>query len=81
MRAALTAYLVLSGVAAAFLIYLNISWVDATASVATLLFWTTAPLLRPLPRPLNIIHTAVGLTLLLVFIYFAALRILAVLKI
>jgi len=81
MRAALTAYLVLSGITASFLTYLNINWVDAVMSLAALLFWTTAPFLRPLPRPLNIIHTAVGLALLLAFAYFAALRILAVLRI
>jgi hypothetical protein len=50
-------------------------------SVATLLFWVSAPFLRPLPRPLNIAHTAVGVALLVAFAYFAALRILAVLKI
>jgi hypothetical protein len=81
MRTALTAYLLLSGVAAAFLAYLNVSGMDVVTSLAALLFWVTAPFLRPLPRPLNIAHTAVGAALLVAFAYFAALRILAVLKI
>jgi hypothetical protein len=81
MRTALTAYLLLSGVAAAFLAYLNVRGMDVVTSLAALLFWVTAPFLRPLPRPLNIAHTAVGAALLVAFAYFAALRILAVLKI
>jgi hypothetical protein len=81
MRTALTAYLLLSGIAAAFLTYLNVRWIDVVTSLAALLFWVTAPFLRPLPRPLNIAHTAVGVALLVAFAYFAALRILAVLKI
>jgi hypothetical protein len=81
MKTALTAYLLLSGIAAAFLIYLNVRGIDVVTSVATLLFWASAPFLRPLPRPLDLAHTAIGVALLVAFAYFAALRILAVLKI
>jgi len=81
MKTALTAYLLLSGVATAFLIYLNVRGIDVVTSVATLPFWASAPFLRPLLRPLNLAHTAVGVALFAAFAYFAALRILAVLKI
>ena len=38
MRTALVAYLLLSGIAASFLIYLNIHGIDVAVSITTLLF-------------------------------------------
>ena len=81
MRRPLTALLALSGAASAFLTYLGTTTVDVVVSTYTLIYWATAPFLRPLPRPVNYIHAAAGAALLAAFAYFAALRILAVLKI
>jgi len=81
MRRPLTALLALSGAASAFLTYLGTTTVDVVVSTYTLIYWATAPFLRPLPRPVSYVHAAAGAALLAAFAYFAALRILAVSKI
>jgi hypothetical protein len=81
MRHALVALVALSGIASAFLVYLGATAVDVVVSVYTLVYWATAPFMRPLPRPVNRIHTAIGVALLSAFAYFAALRVLAALRV
>jgi hypothetical protein len=79
MRIPYMALVALSGVAAAFFIYLGVHAIDIIVSVYTLIYWAAAPFARPLPKPVGYIHTAIGVALLAAFAYFAALRIAALL--
>ncbi|MCX8137758.1 hypothetical protein [Pyrobaculum aerophilum] len=80
MRIGYVALIALSGAASAFFIYLGVSTIDVVVSVFTLIYWAVAPFVRPLPKPLGFIHMGIGLVLLAAFGYFAALRILSILR-
>ncbi|MGB9705541.1 MAG: hypothetical protein ACPL3C_08825 [Pyrobaculum sp.] len=80
MRLPYIAMVTLAGLASAFFIHLGVSTVDVVVSIYALIYWAVAPFLRPLPRPLGLLHTVIGAVLLAAFAYFAALRILSILK-
>ncbi|MGC8584014.1 MAG: hypothetical protein ACP5MH_09865 [Thermoproteus sp.] len=81
MKAPYIVLVVLSGIVAAFFIYLGVDGIDVVVSIFALIYWAVAPFVRPLPKPLGIVHTAIGLALLAAFAYFATLRIMAILGI
>ncbi|MCX8137772.1 MULTISPECIES: hypothetical protein [Pyrobaculum] len=80
MRTGYVAMVIISGLFSAFFIYLGVSTIDVVVSVFTLIYWAVAPFVRPLPKPLGLVHMGIGLALLAVFGYFAALRVLSILK-
>lgn len=80
MRLPYAVLLVLSGLVASFMLYAGATGLDLVISVFVLLYWTASLFMTPLPRPLNRIHAVVSAVLLTVFIYLAAMRILAILR-
>lgn len=80
MRFPYVLLLALSGLVAAFMIYAGVDGLDFVVSVFVLLYWIASLFMTPLPRPLNRVHAGLSVLLLVVFIYLAAVRILAILR-
>ncbi len=79
LKDALITQLTLTGVLVSFLYYLGVRSLDIYLSLYTIIYLASMLLAEPIPRKVRFIHNVISITLVAVFTYFAALRIMAIL--
>jgi len=79
LKDALITQLTLTGVLTSFLYYLGVRSLDIYLSLYTIIYLASMLLAEPIPRKVRFIRNVISITLVAVFTYFAALRIMAIL--